>query len=102
MRISDWSSDVCSSDLEAQAAVAAASYPPDGFRGLTLTSRANAFGRNPDYLTEGTRQIAIVVQIETRMALENLEAIAAAERSEERRVGKECVRTCRSLWSPHP
>ncbi|MFW7342137.1 aldolase/citrate lyase family protein [Pollutimonas sp. H1-120] len=64
---------------EAQAAVAAASYPPDGFRGLTLTSRANAFGRNPDYLTEGARQIAIVVQIETRMALQNLEAIAAVD-----------------------
>ncbi len=64
---------------EAQAAVAAASYPPDGFRGLTLTSRANAFGRHPAYLEEGARQIAIVVQIETRMALQNLEAIAAVD-----------------------
>src|SRR3546814_8245346 len=65
MRISDWSSDVCSSDL--------------GFRGLTLTSRANAFGRNPNYLKEGARQIAIVAQIETRMALQNLEEIAAVD-----------------------
>src|SRR3546814_4806920 len=64
---------------EARAAVAAASYPPDGFRGLTLTSRANAFGRNPNYLKEGARQIAIVAQIETRMALQNLEEIAAVD-----------------------
>jgi 4-hydroxy-2-oxoheptanedioate aldolase len=64
---------------EARAAVAAASYPPDGFRGLTLTSRANAFGRNPDYLTQGARQIAIVVQIETRAGLQNLEEIASVE-----------------------
>src|SRR3546814_15937896 len=28
-------------------------------------------------------------------------AYKAAERSEERRVGKECVRTCRSRWSPY-
>src|SRR3546814_13410169 len=30
------------------------------------------------------------------------EVPAAASRSEERRVGKECVRTCRSRWSPYP
>src|SRR3546814_18244658 len=31
----------------------------------------------------------------------NLEAVASANRSEERRVGKECVSTCRSRWSPY-
>src|SRR3546814_8776445 len=40
---------------EARAAVAAASYPPDGFRGLTITSRANAFGRNPNSQKDGAR-----------------------------------------------
>src|SRR3546814_16301327 len=64
---------------EARAAVAAASYPPDGFRGLKLTSRANAFGRNPNYLKAGARQIALVAQMETRMALQHLEEKAGVD-----------------------
>src|SRR3546814_1781253 len=62
MRISDWSSDVCSSDL------IGASLP-------VITGDAPK-GSRPDL----TRCIA---------------------RSEERRVGKECVSTCRSRWSPY-
>src|SRR3546814_15287018 len=64
MRISDWSSDVCSSDLPARARWR-------GGRGAGWPDRANA------------RQDR-----------------RAAGRSEERRVGKECVSTCRSRWSP--
>ena len=65
------------SAAEAEAAVAAAAYPPHGVRGLTMSSRANGFGRDRGYLEEGVREIAIVVQIETRAGLANLEAIAA-------------------------
>ena len=64
---------------EARAAVTAAFYPPVGTRGLTLTSRANGFGRRATYLKEEARQIGVIVQIETREALGNLEAIAAVE-----------------------
>lgn len=64
---------------EARAAVEAASYPPEGFRGLTLTSRANGFGRHPGYLTGGARQVGVIVQIETGAALQQLEAIASVK-----------------------
>src|SRR3546814_1804409 len=76
MRISDWSSDVCSSDLKganlADMASLGVPVPP----GFTITTEAcNAF-----IAGDG----------------------ALPDRSEERRVGKECVSTCRSRWSPYP
>src|SRR3546814_7966583 len=78
MRISDWSSDVCSSDLGFFYAVGSGSaiLAPSAFWIL------------------GSRMPLHV--------LDNLSAIAPQERSEERRVGKECVSTCRSRWSPYP
>src|SRR3546814_18199212 len=67
MRISDWSSDVCSSDL--------AAHTVDLFAWQAgPIVKANAVG-GPLHPELG--------------------------RSEERRVGKECVRTCRSRWSPY-
>src|SRR3546814_5910759 len=67
MRISDWSSDVCSSDLVCAAALSRRSACSDAAaRGLIFHHRF----RHP-------------------------------ARSEERRVGKECVSTCRSRWSPY-
>src|SRR3546814_7431367 len=71
MRISDWSSDVCSSDL---------CLPP--------ASRAPRPDRNPPCPTS-PRHIA------------GGEPSRPAVRSEERRVGKEWVSTCRSRWSPY-
>src|SRR3546814_7093151 len=68
MRISDWSSDVCSSDLGAEAL-------PYGVKRL---------------LGGLTFSLGLVLVV-----------VAGAERSEERRVGKECVSTCRSRWSPY-
>src|SRR3546814_13594070 len=71
MRISDWSSDVCSSDLgEMQAGEGAAE--------LAALPRRRAAG--PDALEEGHDRRGL-------------------PRSEERRVGKECVSTCKSRWS---
>src|SRR3546814_4941346 len=73
MRISDWNSDVCSSDLEA------------------LT------GDLQDQLIEGRLDMELLFQ--TRKEEDPL--TNPSERSEERRVGKECVSTCRSRWSPY-
>src|SRR3546814_8919137 len=70
MRISDWSSDVCSSDL-----------------GRYLESYSRGACANADYRAAGLVTADII-------------QAATDYRSEERRVGKECVSTCRSRWSP--
>jgi len=64
---------------EAKRAVAATRYPPDGIRGVATTTRASRYGRVKDYLERANDEICIVVQIETRVALGNLEAIAAVD-----------------------
>src|SRR3546814_9475510 len=77
MRISDWSSDVCSSDLE---------FPKLNWKvgqetkiiGGYNCQRAETHFKGRDYIAWFT-----------------------TDRSEERRVGKECVSTCRSRWSPY-
>src|SRR3546814_10077417 len=90
MRIIDWSSDVCSSDLAPDPRVIA-----DGFRRLTEisaiddTRRLTAIGHT-------LARLPIDVQL-ARMLVEG----EKLQRSEERRVGKECVRTGRSRWSPY-
>src|SRR3546814_11876183 len=81
MRISDWSSDVCSSDLGTPPAAAAAEGPA-----LALAGR---------------RRAGAVVRIAGRRVCHGRRARAGPDRSEERRVGKECVSTCRSRWSPY-
>src|SRR3546814_11334536 len=83
MRISDWSSDVCSSDLHE----GAGPHQPRQ-RPRRLVAMAGAEFRQPQ------RQIAE----RTHTPIEDLDV---AGRSEERRVGKECVSTCRSRWSPY-
>src|SRR3546814_10284684 len=90
MRISDWSSDVCSSDLAVRRALAA-----DG------RSRPRGRAQQLHPLGAGTlrpgRDAARVREVGLRAEAR----LAAAGRSEERRVGKECVSTCRSRWSPY-
>src|SRR3546814_3678552 len=85
MRISDWSSDVCSSDLRHGVGGAR----DGGFRKLARMGVAGGLARDRP-------------QAE---ALHGVEAggfqAPVVERSEERRVGKECVSTCRSRWSPY-
>src|SRR3546814_6891410 len=81
MRISDWSSDVCSSDLVV--AGAAQRLGPDPRTRDPVARRGEAH----------IGKIVAVVGVEQR-AVGN----RAGERSEERRVGKECVSTCRSRW----
>ncbi|WP_127092161.1 aldolase/citrate lyase family protein [Aquabacter cavernae] len=62
---------------QAAAAVAATRFPPDGFRGFAGASRASLFGRVKDYHRRAHEEICLLVQVETRLALDNLEAIAA-------------------------
>src|SRR3546814_13254785 len=95
MRISDWSSDVCSSDLERVLdAVARLQYRPNA-------SARSLAGQRP-YV------IALVYDNPSRNYLMEIQAgvLDACHahrynmRSEERRVGKECVSKCRSRWLP--
>src|SRR3546814_1989228 len=87
MRISDWSSDVCSSDLQVVA---------DRREAEAQVIRRHRIARCLD----DRRHRARLGRPEAlaKLALD----IAEPERSEERRVGKECVSTCRSRWSPYP
>src|SRR3546814_14199438 len=104
MRISDWSSDVCSSDLKALAA---------HLRGLAGVKRVLYPGEDdhPDRdlardLLQGNASHMVSFELDTdrqgvNRFLRAAANIAFAPRSEERRVGKECVSTCRSRWSPY-
>jgi 4-hydroxy-2-oxoheptanedioate aldolase len=64
---------------EARRAVAATRYPPRGIRGVSVAPRANRFGRVSGYLQSAERDICVVVQLETRAALGEIEAIAAVD-----------------------
>jgi len=61
---------------EAKAAVAATRYPPHGVRGFSGATRANKFGRVTDYLDRAEDELPILLQLETRAAIEQAEAIA--------------------------
>src|SRR3546814_15151337 len=99
MRISDWSSDVCSSDLAAAGQLA----PQDGREGEAdevVEGAARHVGVD-QLLVEAAR---VLESLDHRLLGDLVEHHALdvnAVRSEERRVGKECVSTCRSRWSPY-
>src|SRR3546814_19233123 len=106
MRISDWSSDVCSSDLDS----VARQLPEDsGFAGFRLQeSTTNGDWQTHDWVAflgaSYFRAIGALEQygLSARgIALNVAVSVAEEFRSEERRVGKECVSTCRSRWSPY-
>src|SRR3546814_1435468 len=90
MRISDWSSDVCSSDLITVAAGVAIAIPAVAHG----VARINRLAVDQNQRVFGAHAADV-----------DLAAVAArpagAVRSEERRVGKECVSTCSSRWSPY-
>ena len=64
---------------EAKAAVASTRYPPHGIRGVSVAARASRYGRTPGYLGKSNAEICVLVQVETRAALDQLEAIAAVD-----------------------
>ena len=67
------------SRAEAEAAVAAVRYAPEGVRGVSGIMRASRFGRVDGYLKQAAREICLVLQIETRRGLDNLEEIASVD-----------------------
>jgi 4-hydroxy-2-oxoheptanedioate aldolase len=64
---------------EAKRAVASTRYPPDGIRGVSVAARASRYGRVPGYLGKANSEICVLVQVETRSALDQLEAIAKVD-----------------------
>jgi len=64
---------------EAEAAVAATRYPLAGIRGAAGSTRASNYGRNKNYLHNASDEIAVIVQVETGEALEDIEAIASVD-----------------------
>jgi 4-hydroxy-2-oxoheptanedioate aldolase len=64
---------------EARRAVEATRYPPGGIRGITGSGRASRYGRVKDYLKNASSEICLLVQVETRTALEQIEAIASVD-----------------------
>src|SRR3546814_18622397 len=127
MRISDWSSDVCSSDLFAAQfeQLLAAEHIGIVSPGTIVLVRINAADVQhgidlvlAEYIFETTLvdldlvRRNVGVGFDLAAAVDGNDMVASvqtsahtlgqrASRSEERRVGKECVRTCRSRWSPY-
>src|SRR3546814_10990332 len=100
MRISDWSSDVCSSDLSWLTAVAImrvrVSVPPPGGKGEMKVMGAPPRLAAPAAAEHDTSAAAARIFFRTSIVF-----LVYRYRSEERRVGKECVSTCRSRWAPY-
>src|SRR3546814_18133854 len=100
MRISDWSSDVCSSDLR---------FVPALLATILLASLLPVRGAAVP-VAQGVSTAAIILLFflngvrlprdEVLHGMRNWQLQAGNLRSEERRVGKECVSPCRSRWSP--
>ncbi len=64
---------------EAETAVAATRYPPRGIRGVSASTRANAFGRVSDYFDRVEEETAVIVQLETQSAIAQAEEIAGVD-----------------------
>lgn len=65
---------------QARDIVSAMRYPPEGIRGVgSALARASRFGSNRNYLTEANEGTCLLVQVETPLALKNLEAILAVD-----------------------
>jgi len=64
---------------EAKAAVSATRYPPKGVRGVMSAARMNKYGTVKNYYTEAEKEICVLVQCETKTAIENISEIAAID-----------------------
>src|SRR3546814_4820080 len=90
MRISDWSSDVCSSDLRVAEAEAEAECGEFDSAVLQIDA-VHALEKRAQIVDTGALPVVAPAPVQNEPPV---------GRSEERRVGKECVSTCRSRWSP--
>src|SRR3546814_14596712 len=94
MRISDWSSDVCSSDLNliwygilyTITCQIAYMTPPFGYNLFLMRAMA-------------PKEVTLIDIYRSIVPFVLVMLVGLVLRSEERRVGKECVSTCRSRWS---
>src|SRR3546814_7303430 len=93
MRISDWSSDVCSSDLDALAGNLSHGEKQWLEIGMVVATEAELL-----LLDEPTAGMGAM---ESTQTADIVKTLVGEHRSEERRVGKECVSTCRSRRSPY-
>lgn len=64
---------------QAASAVASIRYPLRGVRGVAGVTRASRFGRVADYVKRAEEELCLLVQIESRLGLDNLEAIARTD-----------------------
>src|SRR3546814_4742662 len=109
MRISDWSSDVCSSDLALPGHFLLQHPAPVSRNHQRLPMTPSS--PQPPAPSPGAQGAPIVLAfsggLDTSFCVPWLQErgwavhTVFADRSEERRVGKECVSTCRSRWSPY-
>src|SRR3546814_11133066 len=101
MRISDWSSDVCSSDLLIWGASCAMAGAIE--RAKAAAIKVRFFMSSPSNERSGfpvANRFGLQAEIETDYR-KIVQSVKLSTRTEERRVGKECVSTCRSRWSPY-
>src|SRR3546814_15134525 len=99
MRISDWSSDVCSSDLifgPVLSVVRVGSYQ----EGVDLINSGRFGNGTAIFTNDGGAARRFQSEVQVGMIGINVPIPVPVARSEERRVGKECVSPCRSRWSP--
>src|SRR3546814_4910194 len=100
MRISDWSSDVCSSDLREHHGDIALSQHLQPFANTRREQRM--VEKHPGFIENEQRRPPGEPLFEPVEEVGQHGGNDAGLRSEERRVGKECVSTCRSRWSQYP
>src|SRR3546814_14355682 len=97
MRISDLSSDVCSSDLLGKHRMADVDMIAIHVRRAVKAVVDDAVVQ-PDLVAA---DLCLDAADQVEVLAEHRRLLEDALRSEERRVGKECVSTCRSRWSPY-
>src|SRR3546814_19368098 len=130
MRISDWSSDVCSSDLPQETLMRPSGRAPDQMRPISIETSFTIHAEGSVLVAFGNTKVLVTASVEEKVppflrgkgrgwvpaeygtlprATHTRGSREAAKgkqsgrtSSEERSVGKECVSPCRSRWAPHP
>src|SRR3546814_12667091 len=97
MRISDWSSDVCSSDLYFIPTPADQIAPAE----VPVVELYHPKSWVTKYVFSQDAKVIAIQYAFTAIAIGLVALVLSWLRSEERRVGKECVSTCRSRWSQY-